>query len=64
MLNFMSTSVTYQYYNFSTPADDGNCTVITFRNARITYKRVWPSFPYFSKNGKTQLMTSSLYIAI
>ena len=22
---------------------------ITFRNARITYQHVWPSFPYFSK---------------
>ena len=24
-------------------------TQITFRNARITYQRVWPSFSYVSK---------------
>ena len=27
---------------------------ITFRNARITYQHVWPSFPYFSKFSQDQ----------
>ena len=35
--------------DFKMHTNKGTAFKITFRNARITYQRVWPSFLYFSK---------------